>query len=120
MTNDPSPPPPNPYEPSETLAGERQAGASSGQAAYNIVSDIVVGVNVRGSDNKFQAIFIAVSVLLCAGIGAARVRFQGSWQLPWYGGALIGALAGLVIGLFASGIFLMVYRTVRHLQGKHD
>jgi len=33
---------------------------------------------------------------------------------------LIGSFAGLVIGIFGSGIFLMIYRAARHISGKHD
>ncbi len=93
---------------------------SSTHAAYNIVSDTVVGLNVRKSDNKFQAIFIFATVVLLAAVGAVLAALNGSWKLPWYGGALFGAIAGLVIGVFASGIVLMIYRAVRHMQGKHE
>jgi hypothetical protein len=33
---------------------------------------------------------------------------------------MFGAFAGLVVGVFSSGIFLMVYRAIRHVRGKHD
>ena len=46
--------------------------------------------------------------------------FNGQWKLPWYGGALVGAFAGLVIGVLASGTILMFYRGMRHFQGKHE
>jgi uncharacterized membrane protein YeiB len=35
-------------------------------------------------------------------------------------GAVVGGFVGLFAGLFGSGIFLMVYRAVRHVRGKHD
>jgi ABC-type microcin C transport system permease subunit YejE len=41
------------------------------------------------------------------------------WNLPWFGGALIGAFAGLIMGVFGSGIYLMVYRALQHLKGDH-
>jgi len=114
-------PPLNPYQPGDANAGQRTEGkASADRAAYNIVSDTVVGVNVRGRDNLFQAIFILISALLGAAIGAGLTRFSREWNAPVVAGALAGLLAGLVVGLFASGIVLMVYRTIRHLQGKHD
>jgi ABC-type uncharacterized transport system permease subunit len=90
------------------------------QVAYNVVTDLVTGVNVRGNDNKFQAIFVTVSVLLIAGLGAILAAINTQWNLPWYGGALIGSFLGLVLGILTSGIFLMIYRAVRHIQGKHD
>ncbi|MFM2095470.1 MAG: hypothetical protein RIS70_2594 [Planctomycetota bacterium] len=114
-------PPMNPYQPGDPNLGQgTEAKASADRAAYNIVSDTVVGVNVRGRDNLFQAIFILVSALLGAAIGARLKWFNKEWDAPVLVGALAGLLAGLVIGLFASGIVLMVYRTIRHLQGKHD
>ncbi len=87
---------------------------------YNIVSDTVTGLNVRKRDNKFQAVFIFGSVLLFATISAVITAFNGQWKLPWYGGALVGAFAGLVIGVLTSGTILMFYRGMRHFQGKHE
>ncbi len=29
-------------------------------------------------------------------------------------------LVGLIVGFLTSGLFLMVYRMVRHVQGRHD
>jgi hypothetical protein len=46
--------------------------------------------------------------------------FNGQWKLPWHGGALVGAFAGLVIGVLDSGTILMFYRGLRHFQGKHE
>ena len=93
---------------------------SPARAGYNVVSDTLTGVNVRKSDNLLQAKVVFVSMLLVAALGAALAALNVEWELPWYGGALIGAFVGLVIGIFASGIFLMIYRAIRHIQGKHD
>jgi hypothetical protein len=120
MSND------NPYEPGSAANGggdeskPQEKDISPEHAAYNVVADTVVGLNVRKSDNKFQAIFIVVSILLSAAVGAVVVALNGQWEMPWYAGALAGAFAGLVIGFFASGIVLMVFRAVRHMQGKHE
>ena len=89
-----------------------QSGLTSRQA-YNVVSDTVVGANLRVNDNLFQAIAIAVCMVIGAGIGASVVRER----LP---GALVGGFAGLIVGLFGSGIFLMIFRAVRHIRGRHD
>ena len=35
-------------------------------------------------------------------------------------GAVVGACVGLLAGLFGSGLFLMIYRAVRHVRGRHD
>lgn len=99
--------------------GFHTAPDTSIRDTYNIVSDTVVGVNVRKSDNVFQAKFIGITVLLLAAIGAASAALNADWNLPWWGGSLIGAFTGLIIGLFASGIFLMIYRAVKHVKGDH-
>ena len=93
---------------------------SSDQAARKIVADTVAGVNFRKNDNKFQAIWVLVSIIVLAIAGSILAIFIPSWQLPWYGGALAGAFAWMVVGIFSSGIFLMIYRAVMHLKGKHD
>ncbi len=107
----------NPYE-SASDAPSAEEEVASGKAVYNVVSDTVVGINYRGKDNWFQAMFILVAVLIGAGIGAAVALMYDT--LPWYGGAGIGAFGGLVVGFFLSGIILMIYRGVRHMKGKHD
>lgn len=90
------------------------------QAIYNVVVDTVTGVNARWSDNLFQAIFVFVSVVVVAVLGAVLAYLNPSWNLPWFGGALFGGFLGLLIGILASGIYLMLYRAGRHLKGKHD
>lgn len=96
------------------------SAVSPTQAAYNVVSDTVTGVNVRWSDNKFQAVFVFVSIAVAAVLGGILAWLNTQWNLPWYGGAMIGSFLGMVFGIFASGIFLMFYRAARHFKGKHD
>ena len=113
----------NPYQPSEAEPApelDSTKRVSSGRAAYNVFSDTVTGVNARKSDNKFQALFIAASIPIFAIIGAVVVLFNPRWLIPWLGGAVFGAFAGLLVGVFASGTVLMFYRGKRHLDGKHD
>lgn len=80
---------------------------------YNVVTDTVVGPNVRLKDNLLQALFIGFCIALGAGIGALFVE-------PPIAGALVGGFVGMVLGLLCSGIFLMVYRGIRHIRGRHD
>ena len=85
----------------------------SGRQAYNVISDTVAGPNVRLRDNLFQAIAIFVCVVVGAGLGALFFKER-------IGGALGCGFAGLLVGLFGSGLFLMIYRFVRHAKGRHD
>ena len=114
----------NPYEASFVEArGVEQdfvPSTNPNDATYNIVTDMVTGVNVRMSDNLFQAVFILVSVLLGATIGVTVALIYGDTQFPWLAGALVGSFAGLIIGVLASGMVLMIYRGWRHWKGRHD
>lgn len=105
--------------------GKSPSTPSSGSTTYLVVIDTIGGLNVRKRDNLFQALFIFVAVVLLAALGAVLTHLNAEWSMPWIGGAwiggaLIGGFGGLVIGFFASGLFLMVYRAVRHLQGRHQ
>lgn len=113
----------NPFQPPRSTSGnapEQEHPLSAGKVTYNVVTDTVIGVNVRWSDNKFQAIFVVASVLIAAAIGSILVALNGQWKLPWYAGAIAGSFAGMLFGIFASGIVLMIYRAVRHIKGKHE
>lgn len=114
----------NPYAHEQPNASaEPSANRSASPSAENVhddasrvLSDTVIGLNTRSSDNRLQAIWIAGSMLLSAcGMGFAA-WWRTDWELPWYGGALIGAFLGMVFGFFTSGIYLMVYRLVHHLR----
>ncbi len=81
--------------------------------AYNLVTDTVGGLNVRPKDNLYQGLVILICLFLGAGIG-----FLAMTDGPM--GAVLGGFIGLLVGLFGSGIFLMIYRAVAHARGKHD
>lgn len=85
----------------------------SGREAYNVVADTLTGPNMRWKDNLFQAAAIGVCTVLGAGLGLFFIPDR-------LAAVLVGGLLGMLVGLFASGIFLMIYRGVRHLRGKHD
>ena len=114
--------PENPYQPPHDSREQKDQPkeVSPAVAAYNVVSDVVGGVNVRWSDNKFQAVFVGISVVVAAVVGAIVSLLVPSWELPWVLGAVAGAFGGLVFGIFASGIYLMIYRAIRHIKGKHE
>ncbi len=85
----------------------------SKKETYNLVTDVVTGVNLRGSDNLIQGLSILAALPVGALVGAFLVQDR-------FFGALVGGFCGVLAGLFLSGIGLMVYRTVRHLRGRHD
>ena len=61
---------------------------------YNVVSDTVVGVNVRAKDNLILGVIILFTVIIGLVIG------------QMYGGfLLLGGLVGLIVGFLGSGIF---------------
>ena len=104
----------------KTAATDQPRTVSDGVAAYNVVTDTVTGVNVRWRDNLLQAAYVLASIVLASLVGAILATLNPRWELPWFGGALFGSFAGLVLGIFSSGIFLMFYRAARHIKGRHD
>ena len=104
----------DPNEPPRRAPRKEPGGEEiSGRQVYNVVSDTVGGVNFRLSDNLIQAVSIAVCLVLGALIGALVTEERLL-------GAMAGAFIGLLVGLFGSGIFLMIFRAVMHLRGRHD
>lgn len=101
-------------------ASPREPLSEADLATYHIVTDTVTGVNFRRQDNVLQAICVCAATAIGAGAGVILATLNPRWNLPWFGGALFGSFLGMIVGIFASGIFLMIYRAVRHLQGKHD
>jgi len=60
--------------------------------------------NLRWRDNLYQALAVLVGILFGVAIGV-RV-FEGRQQL----GVAIGGVCGTLVGLFISGIYLMILR----------
>lgn len=79
----------------------------------NVITDTILGPNLRRKDNLYQGVAIAACTVLGAVIGALAA---GDWR----GGLLVGAIVGMIAGLFSSGIFLMIYRGMKHSRGEHD
>lgn len=77
--------------------------------AYHAIADTVGGVpNLRGKDNAFQAIFVALSIAIGGGFGALLVLAGVGGGVDWTIGALIGGIAGLFGGTLLSGLVLMI------------
>ena len=80
---------------------------------YNLVTDTVAGPNVRLKDNVYQGLAILLCLMAGAGVGAWLMEDPLT-------GLAAGGLVGLVAGLLGSGIFLMIYRAVKHARGQHE
>ncbi len=92
---------------------EGSKGSLSDRQVYNLVTDTAIGPNIRVKDNVIQAVAIAGCVVLGCVIGALVVDER-------LAGACVGGFVGLVAGALLSGFVLMIYRAVKHIQGKHD
>jgi hypothetical protein len=119
------PPSPNPFEDISRLDPTDRIlnNGLSGREAYNIVSDTVVGMNTRKSDNLFQLKVILVCLIvgvLLGAIAGAVLSDSGDRLVGGLAGGLVLGFLAVVLGLFGSGIYLMIYRSIRHLKGKHD
>ncbi len=97
----------------EPPSDDQQDKPLSGKEVYNLVTDVAIGPNIRLRDNLVQAAVIVVCTLLGTGIGALLIEDR-------IAGCLVGGFVGLLAGLLGSGLFLMIYRMVRHARGKHD
>jgi len=106
--------------PSSEMPTAGDGEVSSGNAAYNIVSDAVTGVNFRKSDNNFQAKWMLWGMILSSIAGTVLVLFLPRWKAPCFAGTPGGAILGMILGTLFSGIYLMIYRGARHMQGKYD
>ncbi len=121
--NEPPPipkPPFPPSQPSPATPVKENGEVTPGRATYNIISDTVIGVNFRGSDNKFQAVFLLWSIVIFTVLGTILVLLIPDWKTPWFVGAIAGAITGLLAGFLVSGMYLMIFRGARHIRGKHD
>jgi hypothetical protein len=97
----------------QPLRDPQQSTEPTAREVYNVVTDVGTGVNVRLWDNLIQAATIAICLLLGIGIGCLVMSDRIT-------GGVLGGFIGLLTGLFGSGFVIMVYRGVRHTQGKHD
>src|SRR5262245_829205 len=104
----------NPFGDRPDAAPQTQppAPGPSPRQAYNIVTDTVGGPNVRLRDNLFQAAATAGGLVLGAVVGWLVAVVKGWNQGDEIGCAIVGAFAGVIVGLFGSGIVLMFYRGV--------
>ncbi len=93
----------------ETIEAELVGSDTVSREEHDAVSDLVIGFNLRVSDNVIQALTILICVAIGAGIGAL-----GFEQRLFAG--LAGAFIGLVLGLLGSGLVMAIYQAWRHLR----
>ena len=87
---------------------EEQKSGVSATDVFDTVSDTVVGVDLRASDNMIQ--------LVCVFVGASLGALIGG--LGWGGvGSMIGAIAGVLAFLLLSGFVIGMYRLVKRISG---
>ena len=74
---------------------------------YQTIADKVGFIpNSRKSDNLYQAKFLGATLAIVVPFTA--VSFEvGGWG-PWWAGALLGALGGMLAGLLISGTILAI------------
>jgi hypothetical protein len=99
--------------PKPTGGNEAHEQGPSSQETLNMITDLAVGPNLRIKDNVFQGLAILACIPLGVLIGMLVVADR-------LAGAIVGGFIAIVVGLFGSGIFLMVFRAIRHYRGKHD
>ncbi len=85
---------------------------------YNIVTDLIIGVNFRKKDNffqlKFTSIFTATIIVL-----AYMWYFINSEFLlasTFLGATLTSASIGILIGMFISGAYLAIIKLIQHVK----
>lgn len=103
----PPPVPSDPNKPDPPPLPKRSPKPRKEPGAYEIVTDVAIGPNIRVKDNVFQAVFIAACLVIAI---TTMFILTGSWLVS----LLFGGLAGLVGGALLSGGFLMVYRLFKH------
>jgi hypothetical protein len=102
---------PEPEEPE--FDDEQEGSGMTGRQQYNLVTDTIVGPNIRLKDNVIQGVSVLVCLLIGGGIGWFFV--ENPMQ-----GILGGGLVGMLVGVFGSGLYLMIYRAMKHLRKDHD
>lgn len=105
----PQPAPHPPVVPGEV--GEPRTSGDPMDAYHTAAETVGFMPSLRGKDNLIQLAAVVLATLIGAAVGIALTF--GPLDAPWYGGALIGGIAGLVVGAIVSGIALMVLGWVR-------
>ncbi len=59
-------------------------------------------------------------MILLSIAGTVLVLFLPGWKAPRFAGTMGGAILEMILGTLFGGIYLMIYRGARHVQGKHD
>ena len=85
-----------------------------------VAGDRLATEGYRVASRDVQKVYPTDDFSLIAIAGAAVFGWYGREQGYFKQGLLFGGLIGLVAGLLLTGIFIMIYRGLRHLMGRHD
>ena len=97
------PPPLPPEYENDTPKGARNA---------QVMADTIIGINLRGKDNRFQAIGVTIGMLLgIIGYVIFYVVTKSHWS---WSGCLVCIALGLIGATFITGIALAFYRMRNH------
>lgn len=89
-------------------------GPSDDLESYHKIAETVGGVpSLRGKDYVIQGSAAGVGLIIGGGVGLALAP-SNKWPLELAAG--LGAFGGLVAGVFASGIYLMIMGWIRHAK----
>jgi hypothetical protein len=111
MSTQPPPPPSGTHRPTPPT----QPVAPDALEEVNRVADTIIGPNLRVKDNLMQLIACVAGALLGGLTCTTAAMIAGEDVFKF---ALIGTIGGLILGLFASGIALMVIGFVRAAKRK--
>ncbi|MFN9911089.1 MAG: hypothetical protein ACK53L_00810, partial [Pirellulaceae bacterium] len=75
-----------------------------GLIAAWFLATLYLGLLIRRPTNAIGAFLLPLV------LGMILAALNPGWQRPWILGGVVGGVAGLVLGTFASGIYLMIYR----------
>ena len=103
--------------------GETDRKALTAHEKYNVVTDTIIGINMRWSDNAVQGAIVAVFAALGAASGAFFIPGSDpalSEAVTAREGAIIGLVIGVILGGFVSGGLIGIFRFVKHLKGQHE
>ena len=106
----------NPFQPPQTMKTAPIVRQSETDEPTFLNRDF--RLNLRRQDNLVQAICIAA--FLIAGVLSGAIVAVVSPEVPLFGGAILGGVAGLVLGFLLGGFAPMIYRSYQSKNRQSD